>query len=87
MKRHKNLRQGQTRWQAVRYEAGQLANYDVPVVAVYACRVTAVRGTTVNYTSHGPYICGREWFVKNTLPTYRAAVRDAHRQLREGGAA
>lgn len=88
MKRFKNLRQGQTRWKAVLYEAGRFADYpDQAVCIVYSCRVTAVRGMTVYFRSeNGPYIAGREGFFRTTLPTYRAAVRDAHRQLAQGAA-
>ena len=79
MKRLKNLRQGQTRWKVVVYEPGKLQGYDDQyVAAVYLCFVTAVRGTTVNYQSgNGPYICGREWFIKNTAQTYRKALAQA----------
>lgn len=79
MKRLKNLRQGQTRWQVVVYEPGKMEGFDDQHVAmVYRCFVTAVRGTTVNYQAgHGPYICGREWFIKNTESTYRKAVAKA----------
>lgn len=79
MKRLKNLRQGQTRWKVVVYEPGKVQGYDSQHVAmVYRCFVTAVRGTTVNYQcENGPYISGREWFIKNTKATYRKAVAKA----------
>lgn len=82
MKRLKNVRQGKTRWMVVVYEPGKIQGHDdVHVAFVYSCFVTAVRGTTVHYRNGaGPYISGREWFLKNTEPTFRKALskgRDA----------
>lgn len=76
MKRLKNLRQGHTRWKLVVYSPGQVEGYDDRhVAAVYGCAVTAVHGTTVHYCCGlGSYICGRQWFMENTFPTYRKAV-------------
>lgn len=80
MKRLKNLRQGQTRWLAIIYDVDD----NEYVAVVYRCFITSVKNATVKYDcgSEG-YICGRKWFVDNTAPTYRKAIKQANDSLRK----
>lgn len=76
------VRQGHTRWKAILYKPGAFADQppDAHVALVHRCFVTATFGTTVKYdTESGPYLCGREWFLRNTHASFRRAVREAQR--------
>ena len=78
-KKSKNVRQGQTRWKVVVYSPGKIEGYDDQYVAiVYRCFVTAVVGCAVHYQcGDADYICGRGWFIDNTVSTFRKAVAQA----------
>lgn len=79
----KKIRQGQTRWKVVIYDPGKIKGYDDQFVAVvYRCFVTKVNRSRVYYKcGNGPYICGSNWFVRNTCSTFRKAMRQAKEQL------
>lgn len=84
-KKLKSLRQGQTRFQAVCYEAGKVEGYDdQPVAFVFPCFITRVHGMTVYYdTTNGSYICGRNKFLEITQPSFRKAARQAQQLVNE----
>lgn len=78
MIKYKNVRQGHTRWKVVVYSPSQIEGYDQYVAIVYRCFVTAVLGSTVHYQcGDADYICGRGWFINNTVSTFRKAVAQA----------
>lgn len=79
----KKIRQGQTRWKVVVYEPGKIDGYDDQYVAmIYRCFVTAVSGSRLSYScGSGPYICGSNWFIRNTESSYRRAYRKAKLML------
>ena len=79
-------RVGHTRWKAILYEPGQVQGYDDRAIAiVVGCRVTAVVGSSVHYTTsdNQHYIAGVGYWQQRTLPTFRKACADAKRKIKE----
>lgn len=80
----RKVKQGHTRWIPVVYDPNTYEGYpNEYLLFIYPCRVTKVVNKTIYYSTDDSshYLCGEEWWRKNTYPSYNKALRNGKIKL------